>query len=297
MATQEGLTTGRFAPTPSGPLHFGSLVTAVASYCHAKSVKGHWLLRIDDLDTPRVVKGASDNILATLEAYGFEWDKEVLYQSQRFEIYQEFLQILIQHDLVYACDCSRRYLKKNPHQTGPLGSIYPGNCRQKKLDFKSQKLRLNLDQAGTIEFNDLHYTTVRQNVSSEAGDFVIRRQDGIYAYHLAVVVDDAFQQVNEIVRGADLLETTGIHLYLNNLLGFSSAQYLHVPLIKNKRGQKLSKQTGAEALTLDKSAEQLVKALAFLGQNTPEELSFYKPADVLQYAIYHWDSRKIPQQE
>ena len=131
-------------------------------------------------------------------------------------------------------------------------------------------------------------------MDKESGDFIIKRQDGIYAYHLAVVIDDALQQVNDIVRGADLLEASFIHIYLNSLLGFSSAEYLHVPLIKNKTGEKLSKQSGAEGLTLDNPGKQLVKALVFLGQNIPTELSSYKPADILHYAIEHWDSRKIP---
>ncbi|MCK4708652.1 MAG: tRNA glutamyl-Q(34) synthetase GluQRS [Gammaproteobacteria bacterium] len=294
MQNQEAIITGRFAPTPSGPLHYGSLVSAVASYCHSKSVNGRWLLRIEDLDTPRVVTGAADSILQTLELYGFEWDGEILYQSQRFDIYEEFLQILIQQNLVYACSCSRKYLQQHPHQTGPLGAIYPGNCRHKQLDFKSLKLRLNIEPAGVIEFSDRHYGTIQQNMDKESGDFIIKRQDGIYAYHLAVVVDDALQKVNDIVRGADLLEASFIHIYLNSLLGFSSAEYLHVPLIKNKTGEKLSKQSGAEGLTLDNPGKQLVKALVFLGQNIPTELSSYKPADILHYAIEHWDSRKIP---
>lgn len=294
MQQSAGSRTGRFAPTPSGPLHFGSLVTAVASYCQTKSVNGQWLLRMEDLDTPRVVKGSADNILYTLEAFGFEWERDVLYQSQRFEIYQDFLQDLIQQGYVYACDCSRKSLSKDPVHTGPLGTIYPGYCRNKHLDLNSFKLRLNIESAGLIKFNDDHYGPFQLNLCSEAGDIILKRQDGIYAYHLAVVIDDALQKVNDIVRGADLLDATCIHLYLNKLLGFSSADYLHIPLVKNKIGVKLSKQTGAQGLVFEKSAEQLINALNFLGQNTPAELSSYKPTDILQYAISHWDSSKIP---
>lgn len=289
-------TTGRFAPTPSGQLHFGSLVAAVASYCHTKSTHGRWLLRIEDLDTPRVVKGSADNILHTLEAFGFEWEGEVLYQSQRFEIYQEFLQDLIKQGHVYACNCSRKSLLKKPHQTGPLGPIYPGYCRIKKLDINSFKLRLNIEPAGLIEFKDKFYGTFKLNLSSEVGDIVLKRLDGIYAYHLAVVIDDALQQVNNIVRGADLLGSTCIHIYLNKLLGFSTAEYLHIPLIKNKQGVKLSKQTGAQSIQIDNASAQLVSCLKFLGQNTVADLIHCRPDEILQYAIRQWDSSKIPQQ-
>lgn len=288
------VTTGRFAPTPSGPLHFGSLVTAVASYCQAKSVNGNWLVRIEDLDTPRVIDGAADEILETLEHYGFEWDGEVLYQSQRFEIYQQYLEQLMEQDVVYGCSCSRKAIQEYPHRTGSLGIIYPGFCRQKKLNLKRLKLRLNIKPAGQVEFNDYHYGTIRRDMDSEIGDVILKRQDGIFAYHLAVVIDDALQQINEIVRGADLIDATCIHIYLNRLFGFSSAEYLHIPLILNEAGDKLSKQTGATALTSDSPGLKLIKALNILGQNTPTELSSYKPVEILKYAISHWDCRNIP---
>ncbi len=293
MQPSVGITTGRFAPTPSGPLHFGSLVTAVASYCHAKSMKGKWLVRIEDLDTPRVTTGAADDILLAIEAFGFEWDDDVLYQSQRFQIYQGYLDELIQLGIVYGCNCSRKKLLEKPHHTGPLGTIYGGYCRHKHQQLNNIKLRLNTEQAGKIEFTDQYYGTINRDIDSEIGDIILKRQDGIYAYHLAVVIDDALQQVNYIVRGADLIDATCVHLYLNRLFGFPDAQYLHVPLVKNKYGEKLSKQSGATALSVENPEKLLLKALHILGQNTPAELSTYKPVEILQYAITHWDSKKI----
>lgn len=286
--------TGRFAPTPSGPLHFGSLVAAIASYCHSKSNNGQWLVRIEDLDTPRVIKGSADNILQTLETFGFEWDGEVLYQSQRFEIYEEYLQQLISTGLVYACNCSRRSLLNSPQHSGPLGKIYPGICRSKHLNLDPLKPRLNLQTAGSIEFNDIHFGPFKLDLANESGDIILKRQDGVYAYHLAVIIDDAFQQITDIVRGADLLASTTIHLHLNKLLGFQSAEYLHIPLVHCATGEKLSKQTGAKSLSVEIASKQLCDALSFLGQKTTTELYNCKPGDILKYATEHWDSTKIP---
>jgi len=294
MPQSTTIRTGRFAPTPSGPLHFGSLVAAVASYCHSKSTDGQWLVRIEDLDTPRVIKGSADNILQTLETFGFEWDGEVLYQSHRFEIYEEYLQQLISTGLVYACSCSRKSLLNSHQHSGPLGKIYPGICRNKHLDLNSLKPRLNLQAAGLIEFNDSHFGPFKLDLAKEAGDIILKRQDGVYAYHLAVIIDDAFQQVTDIVRGADLLASTTIHLHLNKLLGFSAARYLHIPLIKNETGVKLSKQTGAKSLNLEQPSKQLLDALSFLRQKTSAELTHSKPGDILKYATEHWDGSKIP---
>ncbi len=285
---------GRFAPTPSGPLHFGSLVSAIASYCHAKSKDAKWLVRIEDIDTPRVITGATENILRTLEIYGFEWDGEILYQSQRFEIYQHYLNQLIQQDFIYGCSCSRKKLQEQSQVSGPLGTIYGGYCRHTKLPLNNVKLRLNVESAGLVKFHDQHYGEISRNLEEEIGDIILKRKDGIYAYHLAVVIDDALQQINEIVRGADLLDSTCVHIYLNKLFSFSNAQYLHIPLIKNKDGDKLSKQTGASALPVDKPQIPLLKALQFLGQNTPQELASYKPEEILHYAVTHWDSKNIP---
>jgi glutamyl-Q tRNA(Asp) synthetase len=287
--------TGRFAPTPSGPLHLGSLVTALASYCEARSKQGKWLVRMEDLDTPRVVKGAADHILATLEAFGFEWDDEVLYQSHRFEVYQAGIQKLIHDGHIYACKCTRKSLKAQNVEYGPLGMIYPGFCRDKKLDVSENlSLRLNLQHAGVISFDDSHCGSYALNLPRQVGDIVIKRIDGIYAYHLAVVMDDAFQQVDHIVRGEDLLPVTPLHLYLNRLLDYPDACYLHLPLIKTINGKKLSKQTGARAIEASRANEQLIFALKFLGQVIDPEIERGNPSEIVKYAVKNWDSKAIP---
>ncbi len=286
--------TGRFAPTPSGPLHFGSLVTAVASYCQAKSQNGRWLLRIEDLDTPRVVKDSADNILRTLEGFGFNWDGQVVYQSQRFEAYEEALQQLQSDGLLYRCQCSRKSLMSQDLQYGPLGMIYPGHCRGLHLNNKNLSLRLDTEPAKTQRFNDIHYGPYTLNISTDVGDIVLKRIDGVYAYHLAVVLDDAWQGVNQIVRGADLLEVTCLHLYINRLLKLEAAQYLHIPLIKNSEGKKLSKQTGAPPISIERAREQLVQSLKLLGQPITDDLISARPEQILEYACRHWQAAAIP---
>ncbi len=293
MTAAESMTVGRFAPTPSGPLHMGSLVTALASYCQARANQGRWLLRIEDVDTPRVITGSADDILFTLEAFGFEWDGDVLYQSDRFAAYEEALQLLLQQELVYPCECSRKSLLAQDLASGPLGYIYPALCRHKKLKRHDFSLRLNVEQAGEIGFSDLHYDPYKLDVSRDVGDVVLKRVDGIYAYHLAVVIDDAWQQVDHIVRGADLLEVTCLHLYLYRLLDLQPPQYLHIPLMKNAEGKKLSKQTGAEGLDIKRASALLLEALAFLGQPLDPALTEAKPDEVLAYAITNWDSQLI----
>jgi len=294
MSSASALISGRFAPTPSGPLHLGSLVTAVASYCAVRSQQGQWLVRIEDLDTPRVVKGSADNILRTLEAFGFEWDQPVLYQSHRFDAYEQALSQLDSQGYLYHCQCSRKSLMSQNLSYGPLGMIYPGHCRGLHLASKNLSLRLNCDAAGNIKLLDEHYGPYELNVSKDVGDIVLKRIDGVYAYHLAVVLDDAWQGINQIVRGADLLEVTCLHLYLNTLLNLKEAQYLHIPLIKNSAGKKLSKQTGAPAIDILKAREQLVQSLMLLGQDIPDDLVTASPAEILQFASAHWQSHRLP---
>jgi glutamyl-Q tRNA(Asp) synthetase len=288
---------GRFAPTPSGALHFGSLVAALASYCDIRSQQGRWLLRIEDVDTPRVVAGASDQILHDLRAFGFEWDGEVLYQSKRFEHYRHYLEQLLQQGDSYACQCSRRSLRKQGVSSGPLGQVYPGNCRDKKLDKKGHSLRMSTAMttaiSGGVHFQDRVYGDFSMNLEAEVGDFVLQRSDLVYAYHLAVVVDDELQGVNQIVRGADLLENTCLHLHLQQRLGFSPPAYLHLPLVSNAAGIKLSKQTGASSLNYDKASKLLVAALQHLGQQAPPELENESPAKILQWSCAHWDPSLI----
>ena len=285
---------GRFAPSPSGPLHFGSLVAAVGSYCQARAQQGQWLLRIEDVDTPRVVSGAIDRILRDLEYFGLEWDGEVLYQSDRFELYRSELERLLRQGDCYACECSRRSLREQGVRSGPLGQIYPGNCRSKVLAPEGHSIRLDVSQASATGFVDQVYGRFEMDLPGEVGDFVLKRVDDIFAYHLAVVVDDEHQGIGEIVRGADLIENTCLHLFLQQRLGYSTPRYLHLPLVNNADGVKLSKQTGALALDPDKASTLLVAALRHLGHLAPAELDTYPPATVLAWAVDNWNPELIP---
>lgn len=286
--------TGRFAPSPSGPLHFGSLVAGLASYCQTKSQQGNWLLRIEDVDTPRVVSGASDQILRDLEAFGFEWDGTVSYQSQRFEKYQHYLDKLLNQEDCYACECSRRTLREQGVPSGPLGQIYPGNCRLKQLPLENHSIRLNTGDAQWIKFVDMVYGEFALNLPESVGDFVLKRADNIYAYHLAVVVDDELQNITEVVRGADLLENSCLHIYLQQKLGFKTPDYMHIPLVNNAQGVKLSKQTGANALDHQNPSRQLFAALSHLGQSPQPELENAGPQEILQWAVDNWSIVSIP---
>lgn len=285
---------GRFAPTPSGPLHFGSLVTAVASYCHAKSQQGQWLLRIEDVDTPRNVKGAADEILFAMEAFGFEWDGEIEYQSDQFEHYQAIIEHLLEDDHCYACECSRRTIREAHAHNSPLGLIYPGICRYKNLEINNHSIRINTTGKGKFSYLDQVYGKVEFDVEKQLGDFVLKRADSIYAYHLAVVVDDQRQHINQIVRGADLLEATCLHLFLQQLLGYRNPDYLHVPLVKNAQGVKLSKQTGAEAIDCSDKSSLLIKALVTLGQPVDKEMLHISTAEILDSAVSNWNHQCIP---
>jgi len=285
---------GRFAPTPSGPLHFGSLVTALASYCHAKSQQGQWLIRIEDVDTPRVVAGSTDEILFALEAFGFEWDGEIEYQSNQFDYYQQVLDGLIDKDNCYACECSRRSLREARVQSGPLGLIYPGICQKKHLDQKGHSIRVRTANSGNNLFVDQIYGPVVFDIANQLGDFVLRRADGVFAYHLAVVIDDQRQGINQIVRGADLLEATCLHIFLQHLLGYDRPEYLHVPLARNARGEKLSKQTGAKGIDTDKKVSLLIDALKTLGQPVNREMQNAVVSEILNSAVESWDHKNIP---
>lgn len=285
---------GRFAPSPSGPLHFGSLVAALASYCQAKFRQGRWLVRIEDVDTPRVVESAGDQILRDLEAFGFDWDGPVLYQSDQFEHYRYYLEKLLAQGDAYACECSRRSLRRQGVSSGPLGQIYPGNCRRKKLDPNGHSIRLDTATAATIEFHDQVYGRCELNLPAAVGDFVLKRADNIYAYHLAVVVDDQLQGIDEVVRGADLLENTCLHIWLQQKLGFATPRYLHIPLVDNAQGVKLSKQTGASPIDHRNASRQLVAALSHLDQSPEVGLHQGNPDEILRWAIANWDQTSIP---
>jgi glutamyl-Q tRNA(Asp) synthetase len=287
-------TTGRFAPSPSGPLHFGSLVAALASYCQTKSRQGQWLLRIEDVDTPRVVTGADQQILRDLEAFGFRWDGPVLYQSDQFEQYRYHLERLLEQGACYACECSRRSLREQGVRSGPLGQIYPGNCRHKTLPPANHSIRLNTETAAVVAFVDQVYGRFELNLAESVGDFVLRRVDNIYAYHLAVVVDDALQGIDEVVRGADLLENTCLHIFLQQKLGFPTPRYMHIPLVNNAQGVKLSKQTGARPIDPKRASQQLLAALKHLRQSPDPDLQSYQPGAILEWAAAHWEPASIP---
>ena len=286
---------GRFAPSPTGPLHFGSLVAAVASYLEARSRGGEWLVRIEDLDSPRVVPGAADDILHTLEACGMHWDSVVIYQSARHDAYHAALLRLRVVGNVYPCSCSRREIADSA-VNGIEGPVYPGTCRNGDAGGKTART-LRIDTRGVcIAFDDAVQGPIRQNLETDIGDFVLSHTDDAFAYQLAVVTDDAEQGVTDVVRGADLLDSTPRQIYLQQLLDLPTPRYLHVPVAVNATGQKLSKQTLAAAIDAQQPLPALLKALRFLGQQAPGELT-RADIDVLwQWAIANWSVARIPRQ-
>lgn len=314
---------GRFAPSPTGPLHFGSLVSAVGSYLEAKINRGAWLVRMEDIDLPRTVAGAADDILRTLEGFGLCWDESVLYQSQRNEAYQEALQHLQRSGVAYPCACSRKEMADSALR-GIEGQIYPGTCRNgleagkqarawrvrtDNISFPrageeswergtvepesnsrlSSPIRLN----GIMEFNDALQGKITQHLESEIGDFVVLRADGLFAYQLAVVVDDAHQKITHVVRGADLLTSTSRQIYLQRMLGLNTPAYMHLPVVVNAQGEKLSKQTLAAPVDARDASAILVRVLEFLRQQPPVELASGKPAGILQWATTHWNPEPL----
>jgi len=284
---------GRFAPSPTGPLHFGSLVAAVGSFLSAKAQGGEWLVRIEDLDPPREVAGASDDILRTLEAYGFEWDGEVLYQSRRADAYEAALETLRRVGALYPCACTRGEIADSS-LLGIEGPVYPGTCRGGlAAGRRARSLRVRTDGA-LIEFKDRLQGAQRSQLDREIGDFVVRRADGCFAYQLAVVVDDAGQGITEVVRGADLLTSTARQIHLQRLLGFPTPDYLHLPAALNAQGEKLSKQTRAEPLPRDRPVAPLWRALVFLGQNPPPEWQAARVDEFWRMALARWKREAIP---
>jgi glutamyl-Q tRNA(Asp) synthetase len=286
---------GRFAPSPTGPLHFGSLVAAVGSYLSARAQGGTWLVRMEDLDPPREAKGAADDILRTLEAYGFEWDGEILYQSRRRDAYEAALDALRRQGALYACGCTRKEIADSSVH-GIEGPVYPGTCRAGLAAGRSARaLRVRTDKA-VIAFDDRAQEKQQSHLEREIGDFVVRRADGFYAYQLAVVVDDAEQSITEIVRGADLLTSTPRQIHLQHLLGFVTPSYLHLPAALNTQGEKLSKQTRAVALARTDPVPVLWQALAFLGQCPSPEWQAAPLTDFWAAAVARWSEAEIPRQ-
>jgi glutamyl-Q tRNA(Asp) synthetase len=292
-ARNEALVRGRFAPSPTGPLHFGSLVAAVGSFLHARSREGEWLVRMEDLDRPREVAGAAGDILRTLEAHGLEWDGPVRHQRCGLERYAGALERLIQRGLVYPCACTRREISDSALQ-GIDGAIYPGTCRRGLAAGRSPRSwRVRVPDVETV-FIDEAYGRLRQAVASEVGDFVLKRADGLFAYQLAVVVDDADQGITEVVRGADLLDSTARQIVLQQMLGLPQPSYLHLPVAVNPAGEKLSKQTLAPRMSPESASLNLLAVLNFLGQAPSADLRYAPAATILAWAIEHWNARSLP---
>lgn len=287
---------GRFAPSPTGPLHAGSLVAALASWLDARAASGRWLVRIEDVDTPRCVRGMDREILRQLARLGLQHDGDVLYQSQRGGAYQAALDDLLARGLAYPCGCTRADIEAALRAAGRPRSrhsaaVYPGTCRTGLMGKAPRALRLRSDSGGAdtvIDWHDRRLGTQRQNVSREVGDFILRRADGLWAYQLAVVVDDAYQQVSDVVRGADLADNTARQMLLQRCLGLPTPRYLHTPLVLAADGHKLSKQNGAMALDLADPLAALRAAGSVLGLPT---LQAANVRDFLAAAAAAWAER------
>ena len=273
---------GRFAPSPTGPLHFGSLITAVASYCDAKANQGTWLVRIEDTDIPRIYPNSESHILDCIDAFEFEPDADIIFQKNRLDLYEQVLEQLKQAQQIYACECTRKQLGSN--------HIYVGTCRDLHLDFLNQAIRLKVDDQ-LICFDDLLQGRQCSNLKNDLGDFVLKRRDGIISYQLAVVVDDYLQGITHVVRGADLLDNTARQIWLGSLLDYPKLNYMHLPLAMNDQGQKLSKQNMAQALDLSKAPELLKQVISALGQPNVE---LDQPRIMLQQAVQQWNVELIP---
>jgi glutamyl-Q tRNA(Asp) synthetase len=276
---------GRFAPSPTGDLHFGSLVSAIGSYLEAKTANGTWLLRIEDIDPPREVDGSSRRIINDLRRLGLEPDSPVLYQSSRLEAYQQAVDSLQENGLAYPCACSRKDL--------PVSGVYPGTCRNGVITGKKPRsIRFSVGDE-TCDFTDKLQGHITDYPAGTSGDFIIHRADGLFAYQLAVVVDDDFQGVTQVVRGADLLDSTPRQICLQKALGFVAPDYLHLPVAISTDGKKLSKRLQTDPVTNQDPAHALRHVLHFLGQNPPTGFPLGKLWD---WAFKHWNRDLIPRQ-
>jgi glutamyl-Q tRNA(Asp) synthetase len=300
METESKRITGRFAPSPTGALHAGSLVAAVGSWLMAKSAGGRWLLRMDDLDTPRQVAGMADDILRTLEDFGLEWDGEITWQSRHLDAYQQAFEQLQQQGLIYPCGCSRREIAQAASAPHPDDDTIPysGSCRdgmRSGAQVRSWRLRVT---EGEICFDDHRQGRVCQNLQQSCGDFVLRRGDGEFAYQLAVVVDDTLTGINQVVRGDDLLSSTPRQIYLQRLLGLPQPQYCHLPLVSGPGGEKLSKRDNLISHQLGsckgREGALLRNVLVFLGHAPPQGLTGASCREILQWSIRNFDASRIP---
>jgi glutamyl-Q tRNA(Asp) synthetase len=276
---------GRFAPSPTGPLHFGSLVAALASFLDARFHNGKWLVRIEDIDPPREQPGADQLIIRVLDQFGLHWDDTILYQSSRLEAYYTLLAELRHMEMLFPCTCSRR----------ETGDVYRGKCCQRQFDSLNApySIRLKLRDDSTIEFLDRFQGASSLNLKESVGEFVVRRKDELIAYQLAVVADDEYQRISHIVRGADLMDSTFRQIYIQKVLGYRTPNYGHVPIITDSVGNKLSKQSHAPELDLGSLQACLISALRALGQKPPDELAHSTVSELLAWGIEHWNPHKI----
>lgn len=274
---------GRFAPSPTGPLHLGSLVAALASFLDARANDGLWLLRVEDLDPPRESKQAAAQILSTLEILGLHWDGPTLWQSDRLESYECALIELQAKNLIFECVCNR----------AKASGVYKGYCRNKVHSGTAATSRRLKVADQTIRFDDLFQGEYAQNLAKEVGDFVVKRKDGLFAYQLAVVVDDAFQAVTHVIRGHDLLSSTTRQIFLQQVLGFDTPHYGHHPVVVNDDGNKLSKQTHAAPVDVGAPQLALLQALTLLRQSPPRQLAASGVFDIISWATSHWDPTRL----
>lgn len=277
---------GRFAPSPTGPLHFGSLLAALASFLDARANQGKWLMRVEDLDPPREPAGSAELILQQLQDLGMDWDDEVLYQSSRLDAYEEVMDQLQDKGLCYPCDCTRAQIRE-------MGLVYNGSCRERGVPPEMPYAQRIKTAALEIGFDDEIQGHFAQQLEAEVGDFVIRRKDELFAYQLAVVVDDEFQGITHVVRGWDLLDSTPRQIYLQRALSYQEMSYAHIPIIVDEEGQKLSKQAFAPSIETARASQAIYKALTFLGQAPPAEIEKESPKSQLQWAIGSWDNQAI----
>ena len=272
---------GRFAPSPSGPLHMGSLITALASYLDIKSKRGVWLIRIDDLDKPRVVPGSTQAILESLNAHGLTADRRILYQSKNLKKYENHLAKLLPY--LYACECSRKILARH--------KIYPGTCRNKVLSSADVALRITVPNT-LISFNDKIRGETTANLQREVGDFIVVRRDKLFSYNLATACDDGDQGITDVLRGEDLLSATNLQIFLMNMLKLKTPEYSHIPVLCNINGHKLSKQTGAPPVKDFEAVKNLTKAMRFLGFTIPEHIKTVNT--LIEWGIKNWSASQIP---
>ncbi len=287
---------GRFAPSPTGPLHFGSLLAAVASYCDARFNQGRWLLRLEDVDRPREIAGAAQTILQQLTAFGFEWDGDIWRQSERNSFYEAALKTLQNQQLIYPCTCTRKEIADSSNIVGIDGFVYPKTCLNHAIKPNTAcALRVRVDES-EITFQDIIQGKITHKLQNQVGDFVLKRADGYFTYQLAVVVDDAAQGVTHVVRGADLLNSTPRQIYLQQRLNLPTPHYAHIPIARNAAGEKLSKQTLAKPIDNALIGQQIWQALNVLGQQPPEELKFNSVQETWLWAIKHWQLHAVPAQ-